>query len=65
MGFELKKNINKLLNTKGRRKRHRQMNQCPECICPECHQTIMHQASVPCFQMKCPKCGTPMARRFS
>jgi len=65
MVFEFKKNINKLLNIKGRRKKHRKMNQCFECICPECYQTKMHQKSVPCFQMKCPKCGTPMARRFS
>ena len=65
MPIELKKNINKIIKNKGRRKRHRKMNQCPECICPECHNVEMHQPSVPCFKTKCPKCGTPMARRFS
>lgn len=35
------------------------------CVCtnPECKKTVPHQAGVPCYQMKCPKCGSPMVRR--
>ena len=35
------------------------------CICtnPECKNEVVHQAGVPCFQMKCPKCGSPMIRK--
>lgn len=34
-----------------------------ECICPSCGATVTHEAGVPCYQIKCPKCGTSMARR--
>ncbi len=33
-----------------------------KCVCPKCGQMKEHQAGVPCYDMKCPKCGTPMAR---
>jgi predicted DNA-binding protein (UPF0251 family) len=35
------------------------------CVCtnPECKKTAPHQAGVPCYQVKCPKCGSPMVRR--
>ena len=35
------------------------------CICtnPECKNEISHQFGVPCYQLKCPKCGSPMVRR--
>ena len=32
------------------------------CVCPSCKNKVPHQAGVPCYQMKCPKCGTPMVR---
>ena len=35
------------------------------CICtnPECKNETFHQAGVPCYQIKCPKCGSPMVRQ--
>jgi predicted DNA-binding protein (UPF0251 family) len=34
-----------------------------ECVCASCGHTVSHQRGVPCYQMKCPKCGSPMTRR--
>ena len=35
------------------------------CVCtnPNCKNEITHQAGVPCYQTKCPKCGSPMVRK--
>jgi len=33
-----------------------------ECVCPICGTIVTHTASVPCYEMKCPRCGTPMVR---
>jgi len=35
------------------------------CVCtnPECKNEISHQAGVPCYKVKCLKCGSPMIRR--
>jgi len=35
------------------------------CICtnPSCKNEVIHAAGVPCYQMKCPKCGSPMVRK--
>ncbi len=32
------------------------------CICPQCGMKVPHQPGVPCFQVKCPQCGTNMVR---
>jgi hypothetical protein len=32
------------------------------CVCPACGQKVPHQQGVPCFEVKCPKCGTVMTR---
>jgi hypothetical protein len=32
------------------------------CVCPNCSTKVPHQRGVPCFQVKCPKCGTLMVR---
>lgn len=33
-----------------------------DCVCPNCGATAPHQRGIPCFQQKCPKCGSPMTR---
>jgi len=35
------------------------------CVCTnqDCKREVPHRAGVPCFQQKCPKCGSPMVRR--
>ena len=35
------------------------------CVCtnPECKNKIPHTTSVPCFQIRCSKCGLPMIRQ--
>jgi hypothetical protein len=35
------------------------------CICtnPECKTEAPHQPGIPCYQVKCPKCGSPMIRK--
>jgi len=35
------------------------------CVCtnPQCKHTIPHQVGVACFNLKCPKCGSPMTRQ--
>ncbi len=33
------------------------------CVCPKCSHDVPHQRGVPCYQVKCPKCGNPMVRK--
>jgi predicted DNA-binding protein (UPF0251 family) len=35
-----------------------------DCVCPKCGEKTSHTRGVPCFNTKCPKCGTPMAGVF-
>jgi hypothetical protein len=32
------------------------------CICPDCGTKAAHKVGVPCYTVKCPKCGTSMMR---
>ncbi len=32
------------------------------CVCPSCGHTISHVVGEPCYERKCPKCGTAMTR---
>jgi hypothetical protein len=32
------------------------------CVCPKCGHEVVHTTGQPCYQVKCPKCGTPMTR---
>ena len=34
-----------------------------QCICPSCSAAMAHKVGVPCYQSKCPKCGTAMVRK--
>jgi len=33
------------------------------CVCTSCGYEAPHQAGVPCYQQKCPKCGSAMIRK--
>lgn len=33
-----------------------------DCVCPSCGYTEQHARGVPCYQRKCPKCGSTMTR---
>jgi hypothetical protein len=33
-----------------------------KCVCPACGASVAHQAGVPCYDVKCPKCGSSMMR---
>jgi len=34
-----------------------------KCICIKCGHKVTHKTAVPCYTMKCPKCGSPMGRK--
>jgi hypothetical protein len=33
-----------------------------DCICTNCGGKVPHQLGTPCFEQKCPKCGSAMTR---
>jgi hypothetical protein len=34
-----------------------------DCVCPSCGHREQHVAGQPCYQKKCPECGTQMVRK--
>jgi predicted RNA-binding Zn-ribbon protein involved in translation (DUF1610 family) len=32
------------------------------CVCPNCSEKVIHRQGVPCYSLKCPKCGSAMMR---
>jgi hypothetical protein len=34
-----------------------------DCRCPKCNISVPHNAGIPCYDMKCPKCGGAMVRK--
>ena len=32
------------------------------CVCPSCGHRVPHVLGEPCYDRKCPECGTPMMR---
>ena len=32
------------------------------CVCPNCGERATHELGTPCYEQKCPKCGTAMTR---
>jgi len=35
-----------------------------DCICPHCRLTVPHRRGIPCYRTPCPRCGSPMVRKF-
>ena len=33
-----------------------------ECVCPKCGKKSLHQKGIPCYEQKCPECGSLMTR---
>ena len=33
-----------------------------DCVCQTCGLKVAHKLGIPCYQMKCPKCGGMMSR---
>ncbi len=33
------------------------------CVCPKCGKNVTHTQGVPCFEIMCPDCKTPMTRK--
>jgi len=32
------------------------------CVCPSCGEKTPHKMGSPCYDLRCPKCGTAMTR---
>ena len=36
----------------------------PTCVCPQCGLIVPQRPGLPCFQTRCRRCGSIMARQF-
>jgi predicted DNA-binding protein (UPF0251 family) len=34
------------------------------CVCPSCKKEFPHDRGIPCMQIKCPECNTPLRGKF-
>lgn len=50
------------MNGLGRMGGPKQAGPTGSCVCPSCGYATAHVRGVPCFNKKCPKCGTTMTR---
>ena len=52
-------------NGRGRMGGSQQAGPSGTCVCtnPSCQNQVSHQSGVPCYKLKCPKCGSPMIRQ--
>ena len=66
--LDVRKGVQIMLNRQGggqgQGKRNRRRGAGPDghCVCPECGHKEPHVAGQPCYQKKCPKCGTQLIR---
>jgi hypothetical protein len=42
----------------------RGMGGTKECVCPKCGYKKVHSRGIPCSEVECPKCKTPMRGAF-
>lgn len=33
-----------------------------DCVCPDCGHKTPHERGTPCYEVKCPNCGSSMTR---
>jgi len=59
------RNFGRRFGGRGRKGGLRAAGPTGTCICvnPNCKHEIMHHRGVPCYQMSCPKCGSPIIRK--
>lgn len=34
-----------------------------KCVCPKCGKAVPHEVGIPCYNVNCPSCGTPMTKK--
>jgi hypothetical protein len=54
----------------GKKKRKHEMGTGGFCVCTKCGERTLHQKGIsrfgiPCFEVRCPKCGEKMVRKGS
>ena len=59
------RNFGRGFGGRGRRTGFRGAGPSGNCVCvnPNCRNEVSHQRGIPCYQMSCPKCGSPMVKK--